>query len=83
MKNKFLVVALIGVILGLGMVLFGCDLFGGCPCGAKEVAIGRCTSHYKKDYYDQCSNKCITTQGTYAGYGDNYYFDSKKSCTCK
>ena len=79
MKNKLLVLALIGVVLGCGMVFIGCS---GCPGGTVTVGKGNCTSKASSGVYDQCVNKCITAQGSYAGYGTYYYFDSLKSCTC-
>ena len=79
MKNKLLAVALIGVILGFGMVLIGCSA---CPGGAIRVSRGNCTSEYDYGkYYDECTNKCITAQGTSTG-GEYYTFSSKKDCTC-
>ena len=82
MKKKLLAVALIGVIMGVGVVLFGCYL-NLCPGG--EAASGSCyfTRGTGGNYgtYKQCTRSCITAQGTYQGNG-TYFFGSNKSCTC-
>jgi hypothetical protein len=79
MKNKFLVVAFLGVILGCGMALISCG--PRCPGGNTSEGSGKCYAD-PGVLYRQCTDKCITDQGTYAGYGDYYNFDAKKSCTC-
>jgi hypothetical protein len=81
MKKKLLAVALIGVIMGVGIVLFGCDPLRTCPGGAAKVARGQCTSEYSATTYDQCTDKCITDQGTRQPNG-LYTFNSRKYCTC-
>ena len=78
--KKLLVLALIGVILGGVMVLVGCDLFG-CPGGGTVSSKGSCKFTYGSGVYSQCTDRCITAQGTWV-YDDVYIFSSSKSCDC-
>jgi hypothetical protein len=78
--KKILILGVVAVMLSLGLVLAGCDLFNICPDG------GGCYSDKiigwgQGDGYKECSEKCITAQGIHS-YSSVYVFDSDKSCTC-
>jgi len=82
-KNKILVTILITVILVCVTVLVsvGCDLV---RCPGDESSGGRDNCNYRSgaNYYYQCSERCITKQGTWVS-GSVYSFNSPKSCDCK
>jgi len=82
MKNKVLVVSLLSVILGCMCVLVfvGCSLFG-CPGGNTSGGKDNCHFYSGASYYYQCTDNCITAQGTYIS-GTTYYFSGSKSCNC-
>ena len=79
--KKLLILGLVAIMLSLGLVLASCDLFG-CPGGAVRAAKGKCYANLSASTYDQCTDRCITAQGTYTGSGSYYRFNSDKSCTC-
>jgi len=79
MKNKAFIIVLVSVILAGAMVLIGCDL--GCPGDGTSGGANNCKyTLYAANYY-QCTDSCITDQGTYM-YGTVYAFNSSKSCKC-
>jgi len=84
MKNKILVVVLVGVFLGFGLVLFSCDLFT-CPGDGTSGGKDNCKfvpgNYYTQGTIYQCSNTCIQEQGNDLG-NNLYQFSGETNCNC-
>ena len=80
MKRKILFLAAVAILLTSGLIMGSCDLFG-CPGDGTSGGKNNCKFTMGSGYYYQCSDSCITKQGTYAG-GTTYTFTSSKSCNC-
>ena len=83
-KSKLLILGLIGLLIVLGVIFFGCNRYDKCDgkcnytpsdSGSKNILI--CNNHFDAIGYDKCYRECAAGQ---ALAGD-YYFSA--SCNCK
>jgi hypothetical protein len=94
MKNKFLLVAVIGVLLAVGMVVVSCEEATNCPGGSEEgrtAAAGECNLSWTAaglvdgvpavcDDYAIPSGGCMYDQFTQFDYSANKAVSFKCDC---
>jgi len=81
MKGKIFAIALVVMMVVGALVLASCSACpgGGSSGGAENCNITIRTTSGNPIY--QCTNNCISNQGTYVK-ANTYSFDSSKTCNC-